>query len=51
MKQLYYCKNKIKEQLLFNCELADFAANVHVSHLTVHHEDAELFELGENSES
>lgn len=41
-------QNKIKEQLLFCCELVISQVNVHVQEiLPVHHEDAELFELGD----
>ena len=41
-------QNKIKEQLLFSCELVISQVNVHVQEiLPVHHEDAELFELGD----
>ena len=41
-------QNKIKEQLLFSCELVISQVNVHVQEiLPVHYEDAELFELGD----
>ena len=41
-------QNKIKEQLLFSCELVISQVNVHVQEiLPVHHADAELFELGD----